>query len=408
MPRYIPHFCCNRGEKWRRLSQHSFNLLCLVDGSDTATRILLSDTEVPSILALHMSQGEFCLLLSLYYDNCFELQQFFAEKKAPHAVSAGGRKNSFLHFDMEYGSKDYFDFFARQCNTFEFVMSRELLVIDCLYDSHGYFSIDPLPLNLFYLSKNSIPVSSWRSIYPIATLTLARSLVHYKSNEKASQVSFNCGSVEVRDRMDCRSSVQPIVLSFHNPNQGLRNYYGFSNFTYDLSGPPEHMAFFNPNPLQVLSLYSGASNWRTTVVELESSEICLQNLDILLVLIDYFTAYYSSSVYGNPFAISSPEGSSHQTVGGGGSISSSSHTGGSYSGSDVRVFFRNPIITALRDPNDNNSQYLLLESTSFVSYRYMYDSTRSVKLSVQASDVALVLVKQFRKMNRGLRGAAGR
>lgn len=361
-------------ELWRAVSS-TFNMQLVWDASPECSRILLTDTVQYSCLTLDLSMAEYYLLLSLYYDNCYEAEQFFRrsvfERADPPAAG----------FEGEYGTRAYFAYIRSQVPDFELVFTREMLVLHCSFDSAGYFAADPASQATASVGGGSDPRLS-----ALAAIHLERGALHYKSNASATQASFNCGAAKIEDETHPRTAVRPVVLELEPHGlQGLCPY-GFSSFDYELTG-----AFGLQSreglPLTVSSFYNCATRFRTTIVKLIEPELCLSNLHLMWMLVDYFTLYYSSPAYGNPYSVDPRAAFGF--------------------GSDLRLWFQKPVVLSLRNPSSEDSQYLMLDSSSFVAYRLMCDSSGASKATVEGSHVALVLVKQLRETNRGLRGAAG-
>ena len=328
-------------------------------------------------------------------DNLFEQQHLFPERTAhPRPSHPGPAK-----FDVPYGSPEYFAFFARQRDSFELVFSREELELSCSQDCGGCFAEDP-PSLAQYLpaaargapSGTPCAPGDWRRTYPLARIHLARALMHFRNSVEASQVSFTCGAAKVEDISAAASRVKPAVLELSNPSPATNNY-GYSRFLYELSGPRDWAGEVarSPLPLCVCSYYNELSSWRTTVVEARSPELCVRDLHLLWLLLDYFTVYFSSPIFGNERCFDYLH---RRPVG--------------YGGADLRVFLARPLLTSLKEPHSTDSQHLLLEADAYIAYRRMSDSEGSHKVTLDVADAALVLVKQVREHNRGLRGAAGR
>ena len=315
----------------------------------------------------------------------FEEQQFFKERKGSRL-----RRNSLGadDSDAEYGTRAYFDFFQTQRCKFEFLFARESLSISCLLDSRGYFVIDPPSLGFVSMNDNFSQVSEWRRIYPFASIDLSRMIAHYKAGSATDSVSCSCGAVSIEDTSD-NNLIHPKLFQILCPSQEGRKGYGYSEFRYDLSGPQE-LSPPKGVPVRLVSLYSALSSWRTTYVEVLEPDICSRDLRPLWLLIDYFSLYFRSPTYGNPYCFDFLHESSSV-----------------YGGSDLRVLLWRPMMMALSEPASKETQYIVLESGSFVAYRFMLDSAGSYKVVAQLNDLALVLVKQLRAVNRGLRGAAG-
>ena len=315
----------------------------------------------------------------------FEEQQFFKERKGSRL-----RRNSLgaEDCDAEYGTKAYFDFFQSQDARFEFLIARDHFKISCFLDSRGYFVIDPPSLGLISLNDNFTQVSEWRKIYPFASVDLSRVLAHYKAGSVTDSISCNCAAVSIMDTSDT-NLIHPKLVQILDPSQGGRHGYGYSEFRYDLSGPQE-LSLPQGVPLKIVSLFSSLSSWRTTYVEVLEPDICSRDLRPLWLLVDYFSLYFRSPTYGNPYCFDFLHEPSLV-----------------YGGSDLRIILWRPMMMALSEPASKETQYIILESGSFVAYRFMLDSSGGYKVVAQPNDLALVLVKQLRTVNRGLRGAAG-
>lgn len=318
-------------------------------------------------------------------DNMFEEQQFFRERKGSRL-----RRNTLGpdECDAEYGSRAYFDFFHSQKSTFEFLFARESFSIKCFLDSRGYFFVDPPSLGFVSMNEKFSQVSEWRKIFPFASIDLNRSILHYVGSSATDKISFSSGAATIVDTTD-DSLVSPTLLQIIDPSSENGNGYGYSEFRFDFSEPQD---LVSPSrvPIKIVSLYNNLSNWRTTSLEMLEPDVCSRDLRPLWLLIDYFSAYFRSPTYGNPYCFDFL------------------HDGSSvYGGSDLRMIFWKPLVMVMKEPSSKETQYVILESCSFIAYRIMTDSAGSFKVSTQANDLALVLIKQLRPINRGLRGAAG-
>ena len=134
-------------EHWKRVTTHTFDMLVVVDTTDTGSNTLLSDTARKTPLSFQVSMADLNLLQSSYFDNMVEEPLFFHsihredEKKRKAAVMPEG----YLHRDgrpkPEYGTKEYGEYITGLKMNGEFLMTRALITIDCAMNV-GYFVND--------------------------------------------------------------------------------------------------------------------------------------------------------------------------------------------------------------------------------------------------------------------------
>ena len=251
------------------------------------TRVLIGDAlghhskSVQPIMHLNVSLGEACLMMSVWFDNMFEEEAFFAlETKqqtsndalpsgvSPHNPSIDKSRSNPpyqptstpspppppLYSIPPYGSVAYIDQLRNEESTWEVVVVRAMLTMDCAMDL-GYFP--ETPSSVRYLDprgaamhaaagasdnamnggnqttnsrsrSNPMPAAggggggtstpTWtRRALPIAQVSLTNSVPHTRGNANTIQLAFSVGgSVTV---MDTRSStMHPIpVLRAETP-----------------------------------------------------------------------------------------------------------------------------------------------------------------------------------------------
>eukprot|EP01038_Epipyxis_sp_PR26KG_P006870 gene6870-9407_t len=182
------------GQKWKEVTLTKLNLLIVIDVGVEKTKLLFSDTSELSNIQVTAAQSEFCMLLSVWFDNIFENPKIVANTRFETSGSSdfsgfgsnesgfgspdkpdGKEKGDKFQFEREsntsqpgakhmesklftsessdtegepvtshskfdkYGTPAYFHFLRDRLCSFELVVVRAETTLDCLIDDN-YFS----------------------------------------------------------------------------------------------------------------------------------------------------------------------------------------------------------------------------------------------------------------------------
>ena len=269
----------------RRTLVEPANLLVVCDLTHEQTRVLIGDTlghnskAVQPIMHLNVSLGEACLMMSVWYDNMFEEESFFAfETKqtnknappsgvSPHKPSVHKSHSNAPSLSTStsipsppppqpysipsYGSVAYIDQLRNEASTWEVVVVRAMLTMDCAMDL-GYFPETPSSVRFLDprgTAMHTPPVASdhatngnnqtnnnsrsqsntmnaagggggggtstptWtRRALPIAQVALTNGVLHTRGNANTTQLAFSVGgSVTVLDTRSSTTNPIPVL-----------------------------------------------------------------------------------------------------------------------------------------------------------------------------------------------------
>jgi hypothetical protein len=414
-------------QTWQCVSKDPFNLQIVVDTTAIGRKWLISDTDIPSPLALKCTLAEWYLILSIYFDNMAETPVFFDSYREPRFLPD-------YHFPVhpEYGSRRYWEYIRLRTPITEFLFSRQTFTIDCSLDS------DNFPMELPCLSF--VNLVSKLGLYPhsaankpgealsFANVSLFKTVVHCKVDLDVTQVVVSAGGMEVRDTRSPIRSLFPVVLSVfplvdaaaaaaadraerkrtHSPvAPGAKPVegelvqistlseltWGVPDFDFGLKAGPGAVTTAVTAPLTVT--YFGAGNtWSCSNVGIDAPSFDIKNLDIVYLVDEYFSMYFRNAQFGHP---------------GLAAYSKISKELWPYGGVDTRVFVTRPHIQIQENPLASNTQILVVSAESGVYFRYLYDSELSLRMDCAIAGLSAVLLKTYRApvVARSYRGSAG-
>lgn len=259
-------------QAWRHITPDPFNVRMVLDFTDTKTKLLFCDTSVLSVLHVSAAQSELYLLISIWFDNVFEVPQYTREKieakqDEPHFLdgksrspsgevnrsvsdsidennpNALPRSRSHSNFDQvrlsNYCSKEFVEFLLNRTNfTFELMVIRAEVRLDCSIDSN-YFS-KPIPSSAFLSNlqattkpepldvsspqlrkptPNSRKAKQWvNELLPVADVYASGLLFHVRFDADVTQMCASAGKFEVYDSRIPKTTLTPLALRVASPS----------------------------------------------------------------------------------------------------------------------------------------------------------------------------------------------
>ena len=438
---------------WRKVSLVPFNLLTVADFlDDNTTRILMSDTDILSPLALNVTMAEFCLIESVWFDNILEAPAFFSKRQyknasadklsaekdsneeatnsdthetrsrqsneTPASSESGGKSSSSSSrrtSEIQYGTKEYFRALRQQVAKGEFVLVRADIKIECFMDV-DYFAMEPPSLKFLRAKEileqldKEMKEGGSRSAYltgiklnetcktfalPLAKVSIEGLVLHQRAlKNNSSELALGAGLVEIFDTRVPKTGVYEKALRVGtldlSPGQESKRLYGYADFDFGLKLLPSDITSNGDLPLK-LTVFN-TDFWTTTNVGIDGLELNVKNLELILLVVDFFACFYQYPEFGHPSVAAFKRLPESKIP---------------YRGVDTRVFATRPQICIMENPLVPHSATLVLESEAGVFYRQIIDNKQSTRIEVKALDVALVAHQRFSGHDRGLRGSAG-
>lgn len=397
-------------QKWKCLMQTKTNMLVVIDYVKDSMRMLFSETEHPTSFEIQATMAELYVLISCYYDNMYETQmpdddsssENVGNKTTPNSKHISKPKDhaplsAGLH--PEYGTKEYISFILRRLPTFELLFMRSRFGLTCSFDDRSYFSKPLYSHELFCndayddsFNRNTRP-----ELEPFSVISLEWMCVHTKSDDDVLQFALGIGKGCITD---LRKGVDTVALnlvphSLGSTRNGQRHVFkhGYADFNFGYYQSPTNIKVPVDIPLKVT--YSSVGyNWGTCNVGSDAPDFDMKNLDIVWMLVDYFSMYFRFPEYGNPSVLA---------------YSLTDQFSWPYSGVDTRLFITRPHIQMSEMSSFDRSQTLAIEAETGIYFRYIYDSLGSIRYECHAHGVSIVLMKSYMSssISRGLRGTAG-
>ena len=236
----------------RRTLVEPANLLVVCDLTHEQTRVLIGDTlghnskAVQPIMHLNVSLGEACLMMSVWYDNMFEEESFFAfETKqtnknappsgvSPHKPSVHKSHSNAPSLSTStsipsppppqpysipsYGSVAYIDQLRNEASTWEVVVVRAMLTIDHATNGNNQTNNNSRSRSNTMNAAGggggggtSTPTWTRRAL-PIAQVALTNGVLHTRGNANTTQLAFSVGgSVTVLDTRSSTTNPIPVL-----------------------------------------------------------------------------------------------------------------------------------------------------------------------------------------------------
>ena len=138
------------------------------------------------------------------------------------------------------------------------------------------------------------------------------------SNKKKNYESNNNIGVNKPPNIIIRDTAPPVV-----------HRYVPADFDFGFSLLPSSIDY-DGIPLRLCLIRSSRSNWTTTTVSMDHSDIILKNGEMFLLLCDYFSLYFQDSFYGHPGVAAYDQMSTEMKPSG---------------GVDTRLFFSRPHVS---------------------------------------------------------------
>lgn len=272
-------------------------------------------------------------------------------------------------------------------------------------------------------SGKKVHYSRWvNKLLNLADVNLSGVLVHIQCDHDVTQLSLSAGKCEVYDVRSPQQICAPLALrvapaedptthdhaqvsgrqpGLATPGRGAapprvsRRVYGYSDFTFGFDLLPSDMITPPDVPLKICMLMSEITNWNTVNVGMDLLDLNIHNLDLAMLLGDYFSCYFRFPEYGHPGVQAYDRLTAPYII--------------PYGGVDTRVFAFRPHISLLKAALNPQSPALLLETEGGIYYRYTLDTESTVKMELNIFSLAVILVKRYRPPSqyRGIRGSSG-
>ena len=397
-------------QHWNKITPTHFNMTLVIDGLKDSMRVLLCETSVASALHLKVSMGELYLLQSVYFDNLQETGAFFEdedlveklvanrnsiieEHNVPDqkATSSSNTKPFTVPFP-EYGTLEFWIHMRRSIPTFEFLLVRSKICLECSMDTNyfpheipalQFLSTLQFPFSYFDLSENR------RLLF--ASVHLRWMSLHLMSTDQIMQVALGSSGLKVQDLRGTNINFAPTIIEISPENPNIVTH-GYSDFDYGLKEGQYNLSNAMDVPFKLT--YFGGANWKTVNIGLDAPDFNMKNLDVIWLLTDFFACYYNYNEFGNPGVIA---------------FNLCAPTTLPYGGFDSRVFVKRPHIQTRQSNSNPDAQMLFVEADTGLFVRYMYDTLNSARVEVLAQDVSIVLMDSYHTpaMCRGVRGTTG-
>jgi hypothetical protein len=419
---------------WRLVTRHSANLDVIIDFFGSNMKLLFCDTPLSRTLDLALCQSELYLIISFWFDNFHEVAssdidddhsnsmmdemvgQLSHHTSASEMSELGGTSNKLGPeyrdiFKSRYGSSAYFSYFLQRKFSFELLVVQSKLELSAAIDQGIFEREIPSSESLrqfesmkrsqlskqhpfFVLSETVIDRSSCDTVndfdvYPLARLIIQGAIVHITSDDDVTHIGVTASTVDVID--GCRPLENNVLLTFKSfPNT---IHYGSVHFEelFNIQSCSDYMQSSGDLPLSLGIMLSSKLNWMNINLFLDSADLFVSNLDICLMLGEYFSCYFRFSEYGHP------------------GLQAFYQLDGSiipYGGLDFRLLLHKPHVSVWEP---TSASVVFVESDNGALYRYMYDSNNGVKTSYDLQSLALVYVPDFSESvnYRSARGSSG-
>jgi hypothetical protein len=346
----------------------------------------------PINLDLRLSQ--FCLLLSVYYNNLHEMPSFFPYT-SEHIVKGSQSTQASSRFP-EYGSDEHVEALKNISKlTMEIAFLFNYFSIRCSFDPPGYFDKDPVSLS--YLS-------SWTQTIdylPGLTATFTNIALNV-TNDRDGILRVGCGASGLEFCDETKGKPFQAVLSVasrprhHDTQKTLycRSSVDVGSWA-DLSwGLDCGVHFLNealPQALQLTVFMTPTSN--VVNLGLESVSSALFNLAPVWIILEFFSCYFSEAQYGNPLfeAYSQTEKLKKILRPPKTTVSEPEKYSKTF---DFRLWLRCPLITVPSSPSQTAAPCLQLESQTGVEYRFLSMSSFASH-NIICTDLSITFANEF-------------
>jgi hypothetical protein len=418
---------------WRLVTRHSANLDVIIDFFGSNMKLLFCDVPLSRTLDLALCQSELYLIISFWFDNFHEVASSEIDEnnsmmnemvgQLSHHTSAsdisefGGGASTRLGPEYRevlrnsYGSSAYFSYFLHRQFSFELLVVQSKLELSAAIDQgmfdreipsveslRQYESTKRSQLSVthpfFVLSETHLDQNNNRTlydfdVYPVARLIIQGAVVHITSDDDVTHIGVTASMVDVID--GCHPLENNVLLTFKSFPHTVR--YGSVQFEelFNIQSCSDYRLSSDGLPLCLGILLSSKLNWMNINLFLDSADLFVSNLDICLILGEYFSCYFRFSEYGHP------------------GLQAFYQLDGSvlpYGGLDFRLLLHKPHVSVW---NPASSSIVFVEADNGVLYRYMYDSNNGVKTSYDLQSLALVYVPDCNESvsYRSARGSSG-
>jgi hypothetical protein len=281
------------------------------------------------------------------------------------------------------------------------------------------FSFYNIPTDQTPSSSKRVLYSRWvNKLLPLADISFTGMMAHIQSDDDATHFSLGTGKCEMYDMRNPHQIAIPLALRLapaddptshehvHQRQRAASNetkrtgtdhrrLYGYSDFNFGFDLLPSEMYLPPDLPLKVSYIQSEETNWMTCNVGMDLLDLNIHNLDITLLVGDFFSCYFRFPEYGHPGIQAYERLTAPYVI--------------PYGGVDTRVFVYRPHISLMKSPLNIQSPGLLLETEGGVYFRYTLDTENTVKMDLNIYSLAVILVKRYRPPSqyRGVRGASG-
>jgi hypothetical protein len=334
-----------------------------------------------------------------------------------------------------YGSVAYLDLLRNRTTTWEFLIVRGEVSVECSMDI-DYFSSDPSSMVYVQVEKprprSDRDHRSRRWIHealPVAKVSVSNGILHFRGDHEVVHMAVSIGRLDIFDTR--LQSARSLILRATTPPEGqgyerrkvkgtgrfnpepfsgtpnpptgtpqaskskssMRQYVP-ADFDFGFNLMPSSVDILADAPLQISLIRSSKANWTTTTIYLDFVSVNIKNGELFLLLFDYFSCYFQDPAFGHP------------------GVAAFRHLPDEikpFGGVDTRVFLSRPHVSIFEGDVRSSSQTLFLETPRGLYFRHLADTALSVRMELNVYDVAAVILKNHLRpsLARGLRGTAG-
>jgi len=412
-----------QSRQWKSITKEGIELEVLVDYSPHL-RILLRDEVItqhasdyiPPPWDLNVSLSQYCLLLSLWYENMQELPLMFPLSQ--DQIKAAATLPMVPSDWPEYGTEEFVDRLknARGVTSFEMLLDFREVHIHSSYDKLDFFPQTTDGMLIMPHSDNQEGLTNELE-------TTVKSCVVHLLNDREGLLRLGCGAstFEIHDHRQAKTIFSRSVGLASPPVDGADSKSNSHTFTSDpsqevwadlawgLDCGNNTLTQRLPLPFQ-LSLFLTPDRWCLLNLGADSADGVLSDLSPIWILLDFFGNYFRGRSFGHPFFLAQ-EQKEHLKFSKLRSVNSNAEikeVTPEPMNLDVRLWFISPHIGIPQCALDETKARLIIESKGLF-YRYKSIGLDWSSQEVSANELSLVIIDNCISNipKRGLRGVSG-
>jgi hypothetical protein len=288
----VPAFDALNSRRWKEITTGNFSLDVLVDYAPNL-RVLISeplakeDFLVAPRLDVRLSQ--FCLLLSIWYDNMQELPVIFPYLES--RIMQDSRSLLWRTVPAEFGTKEYlavWDDFS--CVKTEICVMLRNLALRCIFDCPGYFEQEP-EIQRWYENPDNAGKPFGVQIY------FTDCVVHTFSDLRGMmRIGCAAAGFDLIDERRSRHCQRTFSVSKNSLDRTKMETW--ADLSWGLYNDVKGIDKTLPQPFQ-LSVYM-TKDWSLINLGLEVPNSILFEFSPIWFFLGFFCSYYQEAAYGNP------------------------------------------------------------------------------------------------------------